>query len=111
MANEPNEILAAVTAAVAARKSECPACCGQGILTDDPQVLKCLRCGGIFTPAGERITTIQATQFVAFQLGMLANAGPDGQFYFDFVLQNAGMQPERVHGWADRKTRRVVQWG
>jgi hypothetical protein len=97
-----------------ASTTQCPGCSGSGILTDDPQVLRCTGCGGVFTGA-DPISFDQALKFVAFKLGMLDNAGPDGQVYFDLTIINAsGPQegkPTRVHGWADRKTKRVVQWG
>lgn len=97
----------------------CPGCCGDGILSDDPQVLVCRSCGGFYTADPKQpITTAQAIKFVAIHLPMLANAGQDGQFYFDLDLVAADAhirgnegKTERVHGWADRKTRRVVQWG
>lgn len=98
----------------APRPSTCPACSGGGELTDDPQVLKCLGCGGIFTDAELPITEAQAFRFVAIHQPMLANAGADGQFFFDLTVVTSWKdKPEtcRVHGWADRKTKRVVQWG
>lgn len=107
-----NEILKAEAAAVQARKNECPACSGPGTMSDDPQVLKCTRCGGIYTPIGESIVGEAAIKFVAYHLPMLANAGTDGQFYFDLVVfRPSDGGKTRMHGWADRKTRRVVQWG
>lgn len=91
----------------------CPACSGAGVLTDDPQVLRCERCGAIFT-AAEPIVFEQAARFVALGLPMLANAGGDGQFHFDLTLATDWKGRPcvgRVHGWADTKTRRVVQFG
>lgn len=99
----------------APRPSTCPACSGGGELTDDPQVLKCISCGGIFTDAELPITFDQALKFVALHLAMLANAGADGAFFFDLevfdVILADGKTTNRLHGWADRKTKRVVQWG
>lgn len=89
----------------------CPACNGDGILTDDPQVLKCRSCGGLFTDR-QSITAEQAMKFVAIHLPMQLNAGGDGQFFFSFELGGNGrLSGARVHGWADAKTKRVVQWG
>lgn len=106
--------MAAIRAAeqpAAVRPSTCPGCSGSGVLTDDPQVLKCTSCGGIFTDAEQPITPEQAIKFVAIHLPMLANAGTDGSFFFDLELIGGRMDGRRVHGWADRRTKRVVQWG
>lgn len=92
----------------------CPGCSGAGILTDDPQVLKCQGCGGFFTGA-DPITFDQALKFVRLNGGMLRNAGPDGSFYFDLTVLDViladGKTANRLHGWADTKTKQVVQWG
>lgn len=95
------------TTQAAVRPSTCPGCNGSGVLTDDPQVLRCESCGGIFTDPETPITGVQAMKFVAFQLDMLDNAGADGAFYFDLDVMNRG----RLHGWADKRRKRVVQWG
>ncbi len=90
----------------------CPGCSGVGVLTDDPSVLKCERCGGFFTV--DPITFEQAMQFVALGQPMLTNAGPDGQFYFDLFVNTSWRDKPalgRVHGWADARTKRVVQFG
>ena len=99
----------------AVRPSTCPGCSGSGVLTDDPQVLRCQGCGGIFTDAETPITEAQALTFVALGQPMLANAGPDGSFYFDLDVY---VEPRtmvgdyrRIHGWADRQSKRVVQYG
>jgi hypothetical protein len=90
----------------------CPGCCGDGILTDDPQVLKCRSCGGIFTADRKQpISPEQAMKFVAIHLPMLANAGADGSFFFNLAISRECHETTHVHGWADRKTKRVVQWG
>jgi hypothetical protein len=90
----------------------CPGCSGEGLLTDDPQVLKCTGCGGVFTDSRFPVTFEQAMKFVALGNPMLANAGPDGSFYFDLdVALVGGKGHTRRHGWADRATKRVVQWG
>lgn len=100
----------------AVRPSTCPGCNGAGVLTDDPQVLRCESCGGIFTDGELPITWMQAIQFVKINQPMLANAGDEGQFYFDLDVTNdrptiGAAGHRRLHGWADRATRRVVQWG
>lgn len=89
----------------------CPGCSGEGVLTDDPQVLKCTMCGGIFTKRSEPITVEQALKFVAIHQPMKAEADLPGSFYFDLELSDGRMAGRRVHGFADRNTKRVVQWG
>ncbi len=89
----------------------CPGCSGVGVLSDDPQVLRCASCGGMFT-SGEPISSMQAERVVRVFHDMLPNAYEDGQFYFDLdVYPNDHDSPVRMHGWADVKTKRVVQWG
>lgn len=93
----------------AAQKAhQCPGCSGTGIPTDVPQVLRCQGCGGVFTR--EPIVAQRAERFVAFGKPMLAKAGPAGSFYFDFDLDTRPTI-QRIHGWADQATKRVVQWG
>lgn len=91
----------------------CPGCSGAGVATvEDAQVQRCQRCGGIFTDRRQPITREQAQAFVSLQQPMLANAGAAGSFFFDLdVINPNGWQPDRLHGWADRSSRRVVQWG
>lgn len=95
------------------KPASCPGCSGSGVLTDDPQVLKCTSCGGIFTDPKQPICRTAAWKFVGLGQPMLANAGPDGSFYFDLDIVDGpdATQGTRVHGWADVKTRRVVQFG
>lgn len=99
----------------AVRPVTCPGCSGSGVLTDDPQVLRCQSCGGIFTDPETPITRAQALKFVALLQPMLPNAGTEGTFYFDLDLyvepRTMAGDYHRVHGWADRRTKRVVQWG
>lgn len=106
---------AGIMAKVVARNQGCPGCSGAGIMTDDPQVLRCERCSGLFTADwDEPITFEQALKIVALQQPMLAQAGPDGQFYFDLAVATTWRgknEVGRVHGWADLKTKRVVQFG
>lgn len=91
----------------------CPGCCGDGIKSAVPNVLTCRSCGGVFTV--EPITFDAALGMVAMNQAMLAKAGPDGQFLFDFVVFDViladGKTVNRLHGWADKATKRVVQWG
>lgn len=84
----------------------CPGCSDNGVLTDDPSVLRCQSCGGVFTT--ERITEAQGFKFVSFNRPMLHDS--NDMFYFDFVVDN-GDTVDRMHGWADKATKRVVQWG
>lgn len=106
---------AGILAKMKARAAGCPGCSGAGVMTDDPQVAKCERCGGFFTTDfNQPIAFEAALKFVALGQPMLANAGPDGQFYFDLAVATTWRgKPEvgRVHGWADAKTKRVVQFG
>lgn len=98
----------------AVRPSTCPGCSGSGVLSDDPQVLKCTSCGGIFTDAELPITLDQARKIVALDQPMKQEAGLLGQFYFDLDVLDAILADgtvNRIHGWADRETKRVVQWG
>jgi hypothetical protein len=92
----------------------CPGCDGDGVLSDDPQVLRCTKCGGVFTanPA-EPITQAQAMKFVALHLPLQANAvDADQVFYFDLdLVADVERGQTRLHGWADKATKRVVQWG
>jgi hypothetical protein len=65
----------------------------------------------VFTD-GQPIPEAAALKFVLVGQPMLQNAGPEGQFYFDFDLTESKMIPaRRLHGWADKATKRVVQWG
>jgi hypothetical protein len=79
-------------------------------MTDDPSVLRCQSCGGVFTVAP--VTMEQVLKFVSVHLPMVL--GEYDPFYFDFVVSShdpGRMAGTRMHGWADRKTKRVVQWG
>lgn len=101
------------TSTTAIRATECPGCSGQGKkngINGNPCVVKCDRCGGLFT-----IRTIgwqECLEFVNLNAPMLANS--EAQQYFDFCYAGpscGGGKPVRVHGWFDRITKRVVQWG
>lgn len=95
------------------KPATCPGCSGHGTLSDDPQVFRCDSCGGVFTST-EPIVMEAAIKFVSLQLPMLANAGADGSFYFDLDIVTSWKNKRevaRVHGWADRRTKRVVQFG
>ena len=100
------------------RSPHCPGCNGPSVLSDDPQVMRCEACGGVFTPYSGNMALAgpihvdQAMPFVNFRAPMLANAGPAGSFYFDFmVIGDTNAPARRAHGWADKATKRVVQWG
>jgi hypothetical protein len=100
-------------ARIAAGHQLCPGCSGLGLMSDDPSVLQCQGCGGVFTAEG--ITPEQAIKFVAIHLPMVLGGeprfSPISTFYFDLELSDGRLAGRRVHGWADRKTKRVVQWG
>ena len=98
-------------AAIERQAALCPGCDGAGVPTDDPQVLRCERCGGIFTKQNQPITIDQALKFVWMFAPMQANAGPEGQFMFDLDIMDRLGKRRRMHGWADRNTKRVTQWG
>ena len=95
----------------------CPGCSGPGVLTDDPQVLRCTKCDGVFTDPKQPITPEQAIKFVRIQLPMatMRTFGRRTAFYFDLdIVESAGAglnSVTRVHGWANRETKQVVQWG
>lgn len=98
--------------ATVSSSTKCPGCSGQGQATDTRAVLRCEGCGGVFTQGAEAVIPERLIAFVKWHLPMLANAGPEGQFYFDFVVVAPSTNSKtRMHGWADRATRRVVQWG
>ncbi len=95
-------------------KPVCPGCNGLGLRRETggvahySPILDCQRCGGIFTDRA--LLGVEALQVVALSGHMLANAGPAGTFYFDFEVASDG-KIHRMHGWADKATKRVVQWG
>jgi len=98
--------------------TSCPGCSGAGVPMDSYNgavsdfIWRCLGCGGAFTHLP--VTVEQALPVVALDQAMLANAGAEGQFYFDLVILTSwkGQQIlKRIHGWADRQSKRVVQFG
>ncbi len=92
----------------------CPGCSNLGRLTDDPQVLRCEGCGGVFSHRHFPLVMAQALKFVALHQDMKQEAGIMGTFYFDLDILtewNGRRAVGRVHGWADVETKRVVQFG
>lgn len=87
------------------KPASCPGCSAKGVaLPGLTAVFGCTGCGGLFTTVGA-ITHAQACTFVGLDRPMApASAHP---FYFDFDVVESG----RVHGWADRTTGTVVQYG
>jgi hypothetical protein len=92
----------------------CPGCSGSAVMTDDPSILRCERCGGVFNQANDPITPEQADRYVRVTAPMQDNA-VEGSFYFDFFIvmgvDIARLRPTRIHGWACSKTKRIVQIG
>lgn len=110
----------AITHFLAARRlseghTVCPGCSDIGVLTDDPSVLRCQGCDGVFTT--EPITLEQALKFVRIaDANLLPTAKAAGTFYFDlevlyFNRNRTESQARRLHGWADRATKRMTQLG
>lgn len=87
----------------------CPACNGNGVLTDNPSVLRCEECGGLFSQVSEPITLDEVRRYVDYT--RMCQDAMEGQFYFDFFVLLPNDVVERIHGWACSKTKRVVQWG
>jgi len=100
-------------ARIAAGHQLCPGCSGLGLLSDDPDVLRCQGCGGVYTT--DPITPEQAIKFVAIHLPMVSGAEPRfgviETFYFDLELSDGRLAGRRIHGWADKRSKRVTQWG
>ena len=68
----------------------------------------CDGCGGLIG----RATVYVLDNFIGFRKPMQANAEPENLRYFDVdVVYSKPTTPNRVHGWFDATTRRVVQWG
>lgn len=83
---------------------ECPACSGQGVPEGTyPGLYTCSQCGGIF---GELPSWDAASKYIDIQDTLGVESSPEDLRYFDFFING-----ERTHGWYDRKTKRVVQWG
>lgn len=84
----------------------CPGCSGRTkITTELTQVYECASCGGII---GECYRG-DAYKFVNIGTLVPQTEGMEVQ-YFDLVLLGSdGIK--RVHGWFDRQTKNVVQYG
>lgn len=87
----------------------CPACSGPGAQTDDARVRRCTECGGVFTV--ETIDRASAWRLVKFSSMLWYEVPSDQLFSFDLSIEIPGRGVERVHGVADRKSKRVVQYG
>lgn len=90
----------------------CPGCSGTGPRVSNafPSVRVCDKCHGLFT-AGP-VPRWVALKFVALDHPMVANS--DNPQYFDFDILGDGVKLQaaaRVHGWFDRVSKRVTQWG
>jgi len=68
------------------------------------QVHECPKCGAVQGSCYKG----QGYSVVASHLPMVPNAA-DAVFFDLELLGSAGI--ERIHGWMDKATRRVVQWG
>lgn len=87
----------------------CPACNGSGVLTDNPSVLRCERCGGIYSQRNEPITLEEVRKYVNYT--QMRPEPLKDQFYFDFYIVFPSGEIDRMHGWACSETKQVVQWG
>lgn len=84
----------------------CPGCSAKaGKETMVTGVLQCSGCKGL---VGECYRG-EALALVNLDSPMQANAAPENLRYFDFTF--IGEPKTRVHGWFDRLTQNVVQWG
>ncbi len=81
----------------------CPGCSGAGQPSAAAGVFTCGSCGGRFSV--EPVSVDVARSIVGIDRPMQANA--DELVYFDLVVEDRG----RMHGFADRRTGAVVQWG
>lgn len=85
--------------------TKCPGCNGKLVAGKDNALIRtCKSCGGLIGSCyrGELYGHVKV------HLPMIATS--DDMQYFDFdVLGSDGVQ--RVHGWMDRATKRVVQYG
>jgi transcription initiation factor TFIIIB Brf1 subunit/transcription initiation factor TFIIB len=86
---------------------QCPGCSStRGRETDVVGVYECAKCGGVVGQCYRG----DASRFVAIHQPMQAECEDGDARYFDLML--LGSQGiERVHGWMDRNTKRVVQFG
>lgn len=84
----------------------CPGCSSEGVLQKLPgNVFKCKGCGGLF---GDCAYKGNLSQIVNIHLPMVADS-EDMQYFDISFIGSEG--PGRVHGWMDRQTRNVVQYG
>lgn len=94
-------------------RPSCPGCSNTGVATDtNPCVYSCNSCGGLFTV--RVIGWQECLAFVDLNAAMQPNGQRQALQYFDFTYAGpscGGGQPQRVHGWFDRTTRKVVQFG
>lgn len=84
----------------------CPACSGVlGVIESYPlesfEVLKCRDCGGI---CGE----VSREVLAKYVRTNYMQANTDNPKYFDFIIKETN---QRVHGWFDPETKKVVQFG
>jgi hypothetical protein len=83
---------------------QCSACSGDVVAEWTPTMGRCRECGAVQGSCYRG----EASQWVRLGAPMLPNS--DDLRYFDLVvLGSDGVS--RVHGWADRGSRRVVQYG
>jgi hypothetical protein len=80
---------------------KCPGCSGQTEYFD-AGIRRCVTCDGLVG----RTSMERAERYVTLD-AMQANAPVERMRYFDFTFDNKN----RVHGWYDRETKKVVQYG
>ena len=81
---------------------QCPGCCGDVLPVPDSPVGACLQCDGLVGT----IPRARANHVVRFDMPMQEES--DDMRYFDLYFPDVDY---RSHGWFDRITGRVVQYG
>jgi len=85
---------------------KCPACNSSKVSSVAVQVHECRRCDAVFGSCYRG----DLYQYVVPVFDTVPDVPPEETRYFDFkVLGSDGVS--RVHGWLNRSTRRVVQFG
>ena len=70
-------------------------------------VQTCNACGGIFGT----LHVFETREVVDINAPMLANAEPEDMQYFDLMQIGSSTEDRRIHGWMQKSTHAVVQWG
>ena len=88
--------------------ANCPACSHTESTPHEnlADVVTCDRCGGIYGTC----YVCDTRKVVDVNAPMVANAEPEDMQYFDLV-QLGSQGTRRIHGWIQKSTHAVVQWG